>query len=123
MTSVLEMDSTDLLRSEGALVKLNLGRRRGCLLAGNCIRLPSAFPPKLLIKPVCAANTYESAAHRPNLVVLTEAQAIKIELDHSAQDVKAGGVSFHFKCRSFTAKARKEVVLSAGQLIMTYDTK
>ncbi|KAF8691625.1 GMC oxidoreductase, partial [Rhizoctonia solani] len=65
-----------------------------------------------------AGNTYyKSAAHRPNLVVLTEAQATKIELDHSGKDVTARGVSFQFKGTSFTAKAKKEVVLSAGTLL------
>ncbi|KAF8751623.1 GMC oxidoreductase [Rhizoctonia solani] len=63
-----------------------------------------------------AGNTYyKSAAHRPNLVVLTEAQATKIELDHSGKDVTARGVSFQFRGTSFTAKAKKEVVLSAGE--------
>ncbi|CAE6423535.1 unnamed protein product [Rhizoctonia solani] len=65
-----------------------------------------------------AGNTYyKSAAHRPNLVVLTEAQATKIELDHSGKDVTARGVSFQFRGTSFTAKAKKEVVLSAGTLL------
>ncbi|KAF8676953.1 alcohol oxidase [Rhizoctonia solani] len=65
-----------------------------------------------------AGNTYyKSAAHRPNLVVLTEAQATKIELGHSGKDVTARGVSFQFRGTSFTAKAKKEVVLSAGTLL------
>ncbi|KAF8691628.1 GMC oxidoreductase, partial [Rhizoctonia solani] len=141
MTSVFEMDSTDLLRSEGALIKLNMEsdliwRWYYAILweiASVFLRLSlltlttntSWIVCDALASLQCAssrANTYKSAAHRPNLVVLTEAQAIKIEFDHSAQDVTARGVSFQLKCRSFTAKARKEVVLSAGQLIMAYDT-
>jgi choline dehydrogenase-like flavoprotein len=64
-----------------------------------------------------AANTYyKFAAHRSNLVVLTEAQATKVELDKSGKDVIARGVSFQFKGKIFTAKAKKEVILSAGML-------
>ncbi|GAB1525251.1 hypothetical protein RhiTH_008409 [Rhizoctonia solani] len=121
------MDSTDLLRSEGALIKLNLGRatRSGVgtmplfRLFATLLFLFNALPvaPKLLVEPVCAADTYESAAHRPNLVALTSAQAARIEFDHSAKNVAAKGVSFHFKGTSFTAKARKQVVLSAGTLL------
>ncbi|CCO35169.1 hypothetical protein BN14_09284 [Rhizoctonia solani AG-1 IB] len=65
-----------------------------------------------------AANTYyKFAAHRSNLVVLTEAQATKIELDNSGKDIIARGVSFQFKGKAFTAKAKKEVILSAGTLL------
>ncbi|CEL61295.1 Choline dehydrogenase OS=Chromohalobacter salexigens (strain DSM 3043 / ATCC BAA-138 / NCIMB 13768) GN=betA PE=1 SV=1 [Rhizoctonia solani AG-1 IB] len=65
-----------------------------------------------------AANTYyKFAAHRSNLVVLTEAQATKVELDKSGKDVIARGVSFQFKGKIFTAKAKKEVILSAGTLL------
>ncbi|ELU36330.1 GMC oxidoreductase domain-containing protein [Rhizoctonia solani AG-1 IA] len=143
MTSVLEMDSTYLLRREGAIIKLNMGRatRSGVGTMPLFRKLhPSSFGfpcwvsqlirprtfatrlffcnPELLVEPVCAADTYESAAHRPNLVALTSAQAARIEFDHSAKNVAAKGVSFHFKGTSFTAKARKEVVLSTGELIM-----
>ncbi|KAG8685282.1 hypothetical protein FRC11_010832, partial [Ceratobasidium sp. 423] len=65
-----------------------------------------------------AANTYyKSAAHRSNLVVLTEAQATKIELEKTGKGVTATGVSFVFKNETFTAKAKKEVILSAGTLL------
>ncbi|CAE6478199.1 unnamed protein product [Rhizoctonia solani] len=65
-----------------------------------------------------SANTYyEYAAHRSNLVVLTEAQATKIELEHTGEGVTATGVSFVFKNETFTAKAKKEVILSAGALL------
>ncbi|KAH7318881.1 alcohol oxidase [Rhizoctonia solani] len=65
-----------------------------------------------------AANTYyRSVAHRPNLVVLTEAQATKIELEHGEGGVTATGVSFVHHNKTFTAKAKKEVILSAGTLL------
>ncbi|KAJ1307108.1 hypothetical protein OPQ81_001226 [Rhizoctonia solani] len=65
-----------------------------------------------------AANTYyESVAHRSNLVVLTEAQATKIQLENTREGVTATGVSFVFKNETFTAKAKKEVILSAGTFL------
>ncbi|KAF8676842.1 GMC oxidoreductase [Rhizoctonia solani] len=144
MTSVLEMDSTYLLRREGAIIKLNMGRatRSGvgtmplfrvatvCLqeiasvfLWLSLLGLTTNTPQDVCDALVCLqcassrADTYESAAHRLNLVALTSAQAARIEFDHSAKNVAAKGVSFHFKGTSFTAKARKEVVLSTGTLL------
>ncbi|CAE6478942.1 unnamed protein product [Rhizoctonia solani] len=117
-SKVLEMDSTYLLRREGAIIKLNMGRatRSGV----GTMPLFRTFATRLFLcnaLPVAVTDTYESAAHRPNLVALTSAQAARIEFDHSAKNVAAKGVSFHFKGTSFTAKARKEVVLSTGTLL------
>ncbi|CAE6525126.1 unnamed protein product [Rhizoctonia solani] len=65
-----------------------------------------------------AANTYyKAAAGRSNLVVLTEAQATKIELEHSGEGATAKGVSFMYQNKTYTAKAKKEVILSAGSLL------
>ncbi|CAE7066885.1 unnamed protein product [Rhizoctonia solani] len=65
-----------------------------------------------------AANTYyKHAAHRSNLVVLTEAQATKIELEHTGSGATARGVSFVHQNKTYTAKAKKEVILSAGSLL------
>ncbi|CAE6464778.1 unnamed protein product, partial [Rhizoctonia solani] len=55
---------------------------------------------------------------RPNFIVPTEAQATKIEFGSSASDkndkVTATGVSFVHNSTSYSVKARKEVILSAG---------
>ncbi|CCO37094.1 hypothetical protein BN14_11245 [Rhizoctonia solani AG-1 IB] len=65
-----------------------------------------------------SANTYYAYnAHRPNLVVLTGAQATKINFD-SKNKTKSGGlvatgVSFVHKSQTYTVKAKKEVILSA----------
>ncbi|EUC56011.1 choline dehydrogenase [Rhizoctonia solani AG-3 Rhs1AP] len=65
-----------------------------------------------------AANTYyRSAANRPNLVVVTEAQATKIELEHTGEGATARGVSFVYHNKTYTAKAKKEVILSAGSFL------
>ncbi|CAE6448906.1 unnamed protein product [Rhizoctonia solani] len=65
-----------------------------------------------------AANTYyRSAANRPNLVVVTEAQATKIELEHTGDGATARGVSFVYQNKTYTAKAKKEVILSAGSFL------
>ncbi|QRW17357.1 GMC oxidoreductase [Rhizoctonia solani] len=47
----------------------------------------------MLIISVQAMNTYKSATHRSNLVVLAEAQATKIRIDHFGKDVTARGHS------------------------------
>ncbi|KAF8707751.1 GMC oxidoreductase, partial [Rhizoctonia solani] len=65
----------------------------------------------------CTTNTYyKSASHRSNYIVLTGAQAIKIEFDHSEEDAVARRVSCCFKSKPLTAKARKNV-LPAGILL------
>ncbi|KAJ1300922.1 hypothetical protein OPQ81_003348 [Rhizoctonia solani] len=66
-----------------------------------------------------ASTYYAYNAHRPNFVVLTGAQATKINFKDSANQNKAGklvasGVSFVHKSQTYTVKARKEVILSAG---------
>ncbi|CAE6351120.1 unnamed protein product [Rhizoctonia solani] len=67
-----------------------------------------------------AATTYYAYdAHRPNLVVLTGAQATKInfrdtENSNKTGDLTATGVFFIHKSQSYTVKAKKEVILSAG---------
>ncbi|CAE6425509.1 unnamed protein product [Rhizoctonia solani] len=69
-----------------------------------------------------AANTYFAYnSERPNFVVLTEAQATKIEFEKlgsatgkPGSKLTATGVSFVFNATSYTVKARKEVILSAG---------
>ncbi|CAE6446915.1 unnamed protein product [Rhizoctonia solani] len=67
-----------------------------------------------------AANTYYAYnAHRPNLVVLTGAQATKINFQNASnsktEDLVATGVSFVHKSQTYTVKANKEVILSAGE--------
>ncbi|CAE6433092.1 unnamed protein product, partial [Rhizoctonia solani] len=65
-----------------------------------------------------AANTYyKSAADRSNLVVLTEAQATKVELEHTGAGATARGVSFVHQNKTYTAKVKKEVILSAGSFL------
>jgi hypothetical protein len=64
-----------------------------------------------------AANTYYAQnAQRSNFVVLTGAQATKIEFKNttSGKASIATGVSFAYNSTSFSVKARKEVILSAG---------
>ncbi|CUA69310.1 hypothetical protein RSOLAG22IIIB_08434 [Rhizoctonia solani] len=66
-----------------------------------------------------AANTYYAYnAHRPNLVVLTGAQATKINFQNASnsktEDLVATGVSFVHKSQTYIVRANKEVILSAG---------
>ncbi|CAE6346970.1 unnamed protein product [Rhizoctonia solani] len=67
-----------------------------------------------------AASTYYAYnAHRPNFVVLTGAQATKVNFKDSKNNNKpenlvATGVSFVHKSQTYTVKAKKEVILAAG---------
>ncbi|CUA71924.1 Pyranose dehydrogenase 1 [Rhizoctonia solani] len=66
-----------------------------------------------------AATTYYAYnAHRHNLVVLTGAQATKINFKdtqrNKAGNVVATGVSFVHKSQSYAVKVKKEVIISAG---------
>ncbi|CUA76134.1 Oxygen-dependent choline dehydrogenase [Rhizoctonia solani] len=67
-----------------------------------------------------AATTYYAYnAHRLNLVVLTGAQATKINFKENGSSKKtenlvATGVSFVHNSQTYTVKAKKEVILSAG---------
>ncbi|CAE6444530.1 unnamed protein product [Rhizoctonia solani] len=68
-----------------------------------------------------ASTYYAYNAHRPNFVVLTGAQATKINFgntsDSKAEDLVATGVSYVHGSQVYTAKARKDVILSAGSLL------
>lgn len=70
-----------------------------------------------------AATTYYAYnAHRPNFVVLTGAQATRIELKKGAGGkLTATGVSFVHNSTKFSVKAKKEVILSTGLWIMAWD--
>lgn len=60
---------------------------------------------------------YAPVAQRKNLHVVTGAMIDKVELDASNQDnVVATGVVFTYEGKTYTVKARKEVILSAGTL-------
>ncbi|EUC61273.1 glucose dehydrogenase [Rhizoctonia solani AG-3 Rhs1AP] len=66
-----------------------------------------------------AATTYYAYnAHRSNLVVLTGAQATRINFKDTSSNktgnLVATGVSFVHKSQTYTVKANKEVILSAG---------
>ncbi|KEP46778.1 glucose dehydrogenase [Rhizoctonia solani 123E] len=66
-----------------------------------------------------AASTYYAYnAHRPNFVVLTGAQATKINFKDSSNSKTKGlvatGVSFMHQSQTYTVKVRKEVIISAG---------
>ncbi|KAB5589854.1 Glucose oxidase-like protein [Ceratobasidium theobromae] len=70
-------------------------------------------------KRAYAASTYYAYnAGRPNLVVLTGAQATKIKFSSTlvGGNVVATGVSFVSNSATYTVTARKEVILSAGAL-------
>lgn len=71
-------------------------------------------------KRAYAASTYYAYnAGRPNLVVLTGAQATKIKFSSTlvGGNVVATGVSFVSNSATYTVTARKEVILSAGELV------
>jgi choline dehydrogenase len=53
---------------------------------------------------------------RPNLTVVTQAQAKKIIFDRSGIEPVANGVTYQYKGKTITATANKEVVLTAGAL-------
>ncbi|CAE6433226.1 unnamed protein product [Rhizoctonia solani] len=66
-----------------------------------------------------ATTYYAYNAHRPNFVVLTGAQATKINFKDTVNANKTGklvatGVSFIHQSKSYVVKAKKEVILSAG---------
>ncbi|GAB1518055.1 hypothetical protein RhiTH_001113 [Rhizoctonia solani] len=71
----------------------------------------------VLVLGLCHSLSRSMALHKSNYVVLTGAQAIKIEFDHSEENAVARRVSCCFKSKSLTAKARKNVVLPAGILL------
>ncbi|CUA69309.1 Glucose oxidase [Rhizoctonia solani] len=70
------------------------------------------------LRSYAASTYYVYNAHRPNLVVLTGAQATKINFKDTTGgkpgDLVATGVSFVHKSQTYTVKANKEVILSAG---------
>jgi choline dehydrogenase-like flavoprotein len=68
------------------------------------------------VRSYSASAYYCPASRRTNFHVLTGAQATKILFNSSGNDIKATGVSFVSNGASFTAKASKEVVLSAGSV-------
>ncbi|CAE6415789.1 unnamed protein product [Rhizoctonia solani] len=67
-----------------------------------------------------SANTYYAYnAHRPNFVVLTGAQATKINFKDTgyypkSTNLLATGVNFVHESQTYTVQAKKEVILSAG---------
>ncbi|CAE6537230.1 unnamed protein product [Rhizoctonia solani] len=65
-----------------------------------------------------ASTYYAYNAHRPNFIVLTGAQATKINFKDTGADKSgnqvATGVSFVHGSQTYTVKAKKEVILSAG---------
>ncbi|KDN44352.1 hypothetical protein RSAG8_05616, partial [Rhizoctonia solani AG-8 WAC10335] len=67
-----------------------------------------------------AATTYYACnAHRPNFIVLTGAQATKINFsdttsNNRTRNLVATGVTFVHQSHTYTVKARKEVIISAG---------
>ncbi|CAE6537225.1 unnamed protein product [Rhizoctonia solani] len=67
-----------------------------------------------------AATTYYAYnAHRPNLVVVTGAQATKINFKNAVngnktKNLMATGVSFVHQSQTYTVQVKKEVILSAG---------
>ncbi|KEP48703.1 glucose dehydrogenase [Rhizoctonia solani 123E] len=67
-----------------------------------------------------ASTYYAYNAHRPNFVVLTGAQATKINFkdtsDSKNGNLVASGVSFVYGSKTYKVKAKKEVILSAGTL-------
>lgn len=62
-----------------------------------------------------AANTYyASCSHRTNLVMLTQAQATSIRFTQDSGVPTSSGVAYVYANRTYTASARREVILSAG---------
>lgn len=64
-----------------------------------------------------AANAYYGPnAYRPNLVLLTGAQVTKIKFAKSKGKITATGVVYKVGNVTYTAAAKKEVILAAGSL-------
>ena len=76
---------------------------------------PCTIDPKTKERSHAGSTYYKMAADRPNLRVVTEALVEKIVLEKSNERVVASGVNFTPKDgQSFTIRAAREVILSAG---------
>lgn len=59
---------------------------------------------------------YEPNKSRPNLHVLTGAYVTRIILDSTATSVVATGAQFLHDGKDYTVNAKREIILSAGEL-------
>ncbi|KAI0780704.1 GMC oxidoreductase [Trametes elegans] len=79
-----------------------------------------AFISNVAIDPTTAVRSYSANAYygpnasRPNLVVLTNSQVTKITVREGTTPLQATGLEFLSGDKTFTVKARKEVILCAG---------
>jgi choline dehydrogenase len=86
--------------------------RSGSALGGGSI--PSFFDPNTGTRSYSATGFYAPNARRPNLSVLVEAYATKINLETSGSAVRATGICFTTQGKQYTVVARREVILCAG---------
>ena len=81
-----------------------------------------AYSTLLTIEPQNASRSYAATAYykpnaqRPNLKVLTGALATRITFQPYTQPLVATGLAFRIEGKSYTATAKREVVLCAGAL-------
>ncbi|KAI0312846.1 GMC oxidoreductase-domain-containing protein, partial [Amylostereum chailletii] len=76
-----------------------------------------AVDPRTGMRSSAVTAYFDSSSDRPNLLVLTGAQATKVlfsEGDDDGDGKKATGVQFLYESKEHTAKVTREVILSAG---------
>ena len=89
------------------------GDPRGGLAIGAYSTLISQ-DPKLASRSYSANAYWKPNSARPNLHVITGAQATKINFEGEKEPLRASGVDFVVGGKSYTAHAKREIILSAG---------
>jgi len=74
----------------------------------------NTIDPKHNRRSYAARDYYEPNADRSNMTLITHALVSKIELEKTAESVKATGVQFTVDGTTHTMKASKEVIVCGG---------
>jgi choline dehydrogenase-like flavoprotein len=78
--------------------------------------IPSYIDPATVTRSYAATGYYAPNKDRPNLAVICEALAEKIEFESEANVVRATGVAFTAGGKTLTVKTKREVLLCAGAI-------